>query len=124
VFTDPFAAENHYSADYPDDEVESDDEYNRNAYHYRTGIASDDEEFDEDDYDMVDDHDDDTARYPWRKRKLPAWMRKGAGMEVSDDEEGDEEDLDGPAFATAADPNKKDPLADLFGGLTTDTPKH
>lgn len=40
-------AENYYTADYPDDEVDSDDEYDRMAYHYRTGNASDLEEFDE-----------------------------------------------------------------------------
>ncbi|PHH90876.1 hypothetical protein CDD83_2381 [Cordyceps sp. RAO-2017] len=39
-------AENHYTADYPEDEVESDDEYGRHAYGYRNGTASDDEEFD------------------------------------------------------------------------------
>ncbi|PQE10795.1 Transcription factor Iwr1 protein [Rutstroemia sp. NJR-2017a BBW] len=39
-------AENHYSADYPDEEVESDDEYGRNAYAYRNGNASDLEEWD------------------------------------------------------------------------------
>ncbi|KAI0480873.1 hypothetical protein GGR56DRAFT_293909 [Xylariaceae sp. FL0804] len=38
-------AENHYTADYPDDEVASDDEYNRNAYSYRNGNASDLEEY-------------------------------------------------------------------------------
>lgn len=36
------AAENHYSADYPDEEVDSDDEYGVNVYNYRTH-ASDDE---------------------------------------------------------------------------------
>ncbi|TPX17331.1 uncharacterized protein E0L32_012186 [Thyridium curvatum] len=41
-------AENYYTADYPDDEVASDDEYDQNAYHYRTGNASDLEEFDDD----------------------------------------------------------------------------
>ncbi|EQL00942.1 Transcription factor Iwr1 [Ophiocordyceps sinensis CO18] len=39
-------AEGHYTADYPEDEVESDDEYGRLAYCYRNGAASDDEEFD------------------------------------------------------------------------------
>lgn len=41
---DESAAENHYSADYPEDEVESNDEYGRNPYSYRDG-ASDDEEY-------------------------------------------------------------------------------
>ncbi|RYP04719.1 hypothetical protein DL764_004269 [Monosporascus ibericus] len=46
-------AENYYTADYPDDEVASDDEYDMNAYAYRTGNASDLEE-----YDMEDEYDD------------------------------------------------------------------
>lgn len=48
-------AENHYTADYPEDEVNSDDEYGRHPYYYRTGNASDDEEFDED---LYSDHSD------------------------------------------------------------------
>ncbi|RYO83775.1 hypothetical protein DL763_007738 [Monosporascus cannonballus] len=45
-------AENYYTADYPDDEVASDDEYDINVYAYRTGNASDLEEYDvEDEYD-------------------------------------------------------------------------
>ncbi|KAM0286298.1 hypothetical protein ACHAQH_001029 [Verticillium albo-atrum] len=39
-------AENHYTADYPEDEVDSDDEYGRNAYLYRQGQNSDGDEFD------------------------------------------------------------------------------
>ncbi|KAJ1335368.1 transcription factor Iwr1 [Microdochium nivale] len=39
-------AENYYTADYPDDEVASDDEYGQNAYAYRNGNASDLEEYD------------------------------------------------------------------------------
>lgn len=39
-------AEDWYGADYPDDEVASDDEFDRNAYGYRAG-GSDDEEYDE-----------------------------------------------------------------------------
>ncbi|KAF9772502.1 hypothetical protein IL306_009785 [Fusarium sp. DS 682] len=63
-------AENYYTADYPEDEVESDDEYGRHPYGYRNGNASDDEEFDniyydESDNDMVldgnDDDDDDAT---------------------------------------------------------------
>lgn len=49
------AAENYYTADYPEDEVESDDEYGRHPYGYRNGNASDDEEFDNDMYDDTDD---------------------------------------------------------------------
>ncbi|ORY70131.1 uncharacterized protein BCR38DRAFT_405773 [Pseudomassariella vexata] len=39
-------AENYYTADYPDDEVASDDEFGQNPYSYRTGNASDLEEYD------------------------------------------------------------------------------
>ncbi|KAI3400939.1 hypothetical protein diail_1147 [Diaporthe ilicicola] len=40
-------AEDYYAADYPDEEVDSEDEYNRAAYQYRNGNASDLEEYDE-----------------------------------------------------------------------------
>lgn len=46
--TDVSAAENFYGADYPEDEVDHDDEYNRQAYKYRQKGAADDEEFDSD----------------------------------------------------------------------------
>lgn len=52
------SAENHYTADYPEDEVDSDDEFNRYAYLYRTGNASDNEEFDNDNYSDHSDDDD------------------------------------------------------------------
>ncbi|XDG01497.1 hypothetical protein ABKA04_001112 [Annulohypoxylon sp. FPYF3050] len=39
-------AENYYTADYPDDEVASDDEFDKNPYSFRTGNASDLEEYD------------------------------------------------------------------------------
>lgn len=42
-------AENYYTHDYPEDEVASDDEFDRDAYHYQTGNASDLEEFDDSD---------------------------------------------------------------------------
>ncbi|KAF6828606.1 hypothetical protein CMUS01_08512 [Colletotrichum musicola] len=49
-------AENHYTADYPEDEVDSEDEYDRHAYLFRNANASDEEEFDtrdeDDDEDM------------------------------------------------------------------------
>lgn len=54
--THDLLAEDYYTADYPDDEVASDDEYGRDPYHYRNGNASDLEEFDEDAY-AVDDQD-------------------------------------------------------------------
>lgn len=49
-------AENYYTADYPDEDLDSGDEYGRGAYNYR-GNASDQEEFDErDDAGYVLDH--------------------------------------------------------------------
>ncbi|KAI1360426.1 hypothetical protein F5Y08DRAFT_47313 [Xylaria arbuscula] len=39
-------AENYYTADYPDEEVTSDDEFDKNPYAFRTGNASDLEEYD------------------------------------------------------------------------------
>ncbi|KAK1980484.1 hypothetical protein LZ30DRAFT_723149 [Colletotrichum cereale] len=50
-------AENHYTADYPEDEVDSEDEYNRHAYLFRNANASDEEEFDS--RDLVEDEDGD-----------------------------------------------------------------
>ncbi|KAI7787940.1 hypothetical protein LA080_013245 [Diaporthe eres] len=50
-------AEDYYAADYPDEEVDSEDEYNRAAYQYRTGNASDLEEYDEREDDTALDHD-------------------------------------------------------------------
>ncbi|KAI0408615.1 hypothetical protein F4802DRAFT_356839 [Xylaria palmicola] len=38
-------AENYYAADYPDEEVATDDEFDKNAYAFRTGNASDLEEY-------------------------------------------------------------------------------
>ncbi|KAK3494565.1 uncharacterized protein B0T23DRAFT_111799 [Neurospora hispaniola] len=47
--------ENYYAADYPDEDLEWDDELDRNPYEYVTGNASDREEFDAE----LDDNDDD-----------------------------------------------------------------
>ncbi|KKY35960.1 hypothetical protein UCDDA912_g04099 [Diaporthe ampelina] len=49
-------AEDYYAADYPDEEVDSEDEYNRAAYQYRTGNASDLEEYDEREDEIALDH--------------------------------------------------------------------
>ncbi|KAI1089698.1 hypothetical protein F5B19DRAFT_466371 [Rostrohypoxylon terebratum] len=49
-------AENYYTADYPDDEVASDDEFDKNPYSFRTGNASDLEE-----YDLADNDDEEAA---------------------------------------------------------------
>ncbi|OLN93894.1 hypothetical protein CCHL11_03403 [Colletotrichum chlorophyti] len=51
-------AENHYTADYPEDEVDSEDEYDRHAYLFRNANASDEEE-----YDLRDQDDDDEDMY-------------------------------------------------------------
>jgi len=40
-------AEEYHGNDYPEDELDSDDEFDREVYKHRNG-ASDDEEFDED----------------------------------------------------------------------------
>jgi hypothetical protein len=80
--TNMFPAENHYTADYPDEEVASDDEFDRNAYNYRTGNASDLEEYDEDFEEDValSDDDGDATMYPW---KAKPWMR-GAEKSILD----------------------------------------
>jgi hypothetical protein len=83
--TNMFPAENHYTADYPDEEVASDDEFDRNAYNYRTGNASDLEEYDEEFEDDValSDDDGDATKYPW---KAKPWMR-GVEKSILDAEE-------------------------------------
>ncbi|KAI9809556.1 MAG: hypothetical protein M1827_006791 [Pycnora praestabilis] len=59
------SAEDFYGNDYPEDEVESDDEYGHGAYNHRQG-ASDDEEFDEDTGAWSSDDAED-SRYPWKR---------------------------------------------------------
>lgn len=76
-------AEDHYTADYPDEEVESDDEFGRNAYNYRNHNASDLEEFDEDDARFSDEEEGDSMRYPWAKEPTRLKSEK-KGFEVSD----------------------------------------
>ena len=55
-------AEDYYGNDYPEDEVNSDDEFGRGAYNYRHG-ASDDEEFGEEMASWSDVEED--GRTPW-----------------------------------------------------------
>lgn len=62
--TDHITAEDYYAADYPDEEVDSEDEYNRAAYQYRTGNASDLEEYDEREDEVALDHDGENAGEP------------------------------------------------------------
>lgn len=79
MHTDFLLAENHYTADYPEDEVDSDDEYGRQAYMYRHGNNSDEEEFDETLYEEEDemvlegdaDEDDDA-----RMARIKEFMRR------------------------------------------------
>ncbi|KAI1265093.1 hypothetical protein F5Y18DRAFT_57463 [Xylariaceae sp. FL1019] len=54
-------AENYYTADYPDEEVASDDEFGQNLYAFRNGNASDLEEYDmgDDESEKMFDSDDD-----------------------------------------------------------------
>ncbi|KAL2076130.1 hypothetical protein VTL71DRAFT_1073 [Oculimacula yallundae] len=74
-------AENHYTADYPDEEVDSDDEFDRNAYNYRNHNASDLEEFDENDATFSDDENKAT-KYPWMTKP---WVKKSAIDTAMDD---------------------------------------
>ena len=55
-------AENYYGADYPEDEVASDDELDLDAYKYRQGAS--DEEYDADHGAWSDDEE---TRYPWKR---------------------------------------------------------
>lgn len=55
-------AEGYYGADYPEDEVASDDEYDANPYQYNHG---DDEEYDAENGAWSDEGDD--LRYPWKR---------------------------------------------------------
>ncbi len=80
-------AENYYGADYPEDEVDSDDEHGYGLYRYRHGRASDDEEYGSDWSDGGDAH-----RFPWKKKPL----KSGVDQEGSDCAHGDEDDeMDG-----------------------------
>ncbi|KFH48037.1 hypothetical protein ACRE_010970 [Hapsidospora chrysogenum ATCC 11550] len=70
-------AEDHYTADYPEDEVDSDDEYGRHAYYFRNRNASDEEEFDNDLYsdssdEMIMEGDDDDVAMA----RIKAYVRR------------------------------------------------
>ncbi|KAH0273279.1 hypothetical protein KCU91_g6062, partial [Aureobasidium melanogenum] len=75
-------AEGYYAADYPEDEVASDDEYDRGAYGYRHG-GSDDEQWESDPEKWSDG--DEAMQNPWKRYP---WMRSshGAGGEQDDEE--------------------------------------
>ncbi|KAI5246615.1 hypothetical protein E4T43_02684 [Aureobasidium subglaciale] len=75
-------AEGYYAADYPEDEVASDDEFDRGAYGYRHG-GSDDEQWASDPDEWSDG--DEAMQNPWKK--FP-WMRSAqANADEQDDEE-------------------------------------
>ncbi|KAH6636594.1 hypothetical protein F5144DRAFT_568009 [Chaetomium tenue] len=57
-------AENYYAADYPEEDLDWDDEFNRNPYSYTNLNDSDKEEFDELDYDDGDLENNDKAGVP------------------------------------------------------------
>ena len=71
-------AEGHYTADYPDDEVDSDDEYDQNPYSFRTGNASDMEEYGvEDDAYSVPSDDENRGNDGYRpKFSTKPWMKE------------------------------------------------
>ncbi|WPH02954.1 Hypothetical protein R9X50_00582600 [Acrodontium crateriforme] len=64
-------AEGYYGADYPEDELASDDEHGREIYRYRHHGGSDDEEWDEDTGAYSDDDENDFMGKEWRS-KTPA----------------------------------------------------
>ncbi|CAM1505541.1 Fc.00g111780.m01.CDS01 [Cosmosporella sp. VM-42] len=74
-------AENYYTADYPEDEVASDDEFGRHPYEYRNANASDDEEFDNDEFEendeMVIEGDDDDAAMA----RIKAFMKQSRAFQ-------------------------------------------
>lgn len=72
--------------------MDSDDEYDRNPYRFRTGNASDEEEFDEDEYNEMDEKDDSATRYPWLKSSKPSWMRQEVDVNEEEEDDGDDED--------------------------------
>ncbi|KFX97570.1 hypothetical protein O988_04804 [Pseudogymnoascus sp. VKM F-3808] len=76
-------AENHPSTDYPDEEVQSDDEYGINPYQYRNRNTSDNEEYDEDDATFSDDELE-AKKEPWSRRP---WMQAYSGKSQDNGEE-------------------------------------
>ncbi|KFY22400.1 hypothetical protein V493_06638 [Pseudogymnoascus sp. VKM F-4281 (FW-2241)] len=78
-------AENHPSTDYPDEDVQSDDEYGINPYQYRNRNTSDNEEYDENDATFSDDELE-AKKEPWSRRP---WMQAYSGKNEGNDEERD-----------------------------------
>jgi len=77
-------AEGYYGADYPEDELASDDEHGRNAYGFRAKGVSDNEEWDEDTGVYSDDEGHDRMMNPW-KTKTPTNFAKYLDQADSDD---------------------------------------
>ena len=61
--------------------MESDDEFGRDPYQYRNGNASENEEYDQNNYDENDD--DEATRYPWLK---PSFTKNDDEMEDDEDD--------------------------------------
>lgn len=80
-------AENYYGADYPEDEVASDDEYGQGAYNYRKGRGSDDEEYGSES-DVWSDAGE-ANRFPWKHM-----LREQMAEEKQSQRDGDGDDSD------------------------------
>ncbi|RMX90523.1 hypothetical protein D0869_00013 [Hortaea werneckii] len=76
-------AEGYYAADYPEDDLASDDEFDRNAYGYRRHGDSDNEEWDEDTGAYHSDDEQEFAKHPWKAR-TPKPVDKYFGQDDSD----------------------------------------
>ncbi|KAI7688680.1 hypothetical protein KC322_g12119, partial [Hortaea werneckii] len=68
-------AEGYYAADYPEDDLASDDEFGRNAYGYRRHGDSDNEEWDEDTGAHYSDDEQEFAKHPWKTRTPKQWEK-------------------------------------------------
>ena len=78
-------AEDFYGADYPEDELASDDELDRGAYGYRANAGSDDEQWDADTGTWSDDEHDRMMNPFTRKTPLPTKYAKYLGDEDDSD---------------------------------------
>ncbi|POS85824.1 hypothetical protein EPUL_003364 [Erysiphe pulchra] len=75
-------AENHYTADYPEDEIELDDEFDLNAYNYTNDI----DEFEVDA--LSDDDIDEKRKYPWKQKP---WIGALNNLNYNNDSDEDED---------------------------------
>lgn len=74
-------AEDYHANDYPDDELDSDDEFGRGAYRHRRN-ASDAEEYDEDTGNWSDE-----GAHPWNQRN--PWALRHRNFSDSDEDSSD-----------------------------------